>query len=65
MERQKLINEEKEKKTEEISILKEQYITAMEQKQLGIAKEIQSEMQQIQNQFELELKRQQLIQKEA
>lgn len=65
VERQKILEEEREKKNEEISMLREQYDAALEQKQARIAKEIDSEIEQIQGQFELELKRQQLIQKEA
>lgn len=60
-----MLEEEKEKKNEEISMLREQYDAALEQKQLRIAKEIESEIEQVQNQLDLELKRQQLIQKEA
>lgn len=65
VQRQKMLEEEREKKNEEISMLKEQYDAAIEQKQLRIAKEIESEIEQVESQLELELKRQQLIQKEA
>lgn len=65
VERHKMLEEEKQKKNEEIAMLREQYDSAMEQKQAKIAKEIQSEIQQMQSHLDLELKRQQLIQKEA
>lgn len=65
VQRQKMLEEEREKKNEEISMLKEQYDAAMEHKQLRIAKEIENEIEQVQSQLELELKRQQLIKKEA
>lgn len=60
-----MLEEEKKKKNEEISILREQYLTAIEQKHARIAKEIESEIEYIQSNLELELKRQQLITKEA
>lgn len=65
VERQKILEEEREKKTEEINMLREQYVIALEQKQSRIAKEIEKEIEQVQSQLELQLKRQQLIQKEA
>lgn len=60
-----MLEEEKKKKNEEISLLREQYLAAIEHKQSRIAKEIESEIEHIQSNLELELKRQQLIVKEA
>lgn len=65
MERQRVLEEERLKKNEEIIILREQYAIAMEQKQSRIAKEIETEMKQVEDQFQMELQRQKLIQEEA
>nr|XP_023022250.1 gamma-tubulin complex component 6 [Leptinotarsa decemlineata] len=65
LEREKILLEQNEKKFEEMNMLKEQYVAALEEKQLRIAKEIQEELNQVEESFETELKRQKLIQEEA
>lgn len=60
-----MLQEDREKKMDEINMLREHYAAALEQKQSRIAAEIDSEIRQIQNDLEFELKRQQLIEKEA
>lgn len=63
--RQRILEEDRLKKNEEIMILREQYAIALEQKQSRIAKEIEAEMKQVEDQFQMELKRQKLVQEEA
>ncbi|XP_028144786.2 gamma-tubulin complex component 6 [Diabrotica virgifera virgifera] len=65
LEREKLILEQNEKKMEEMSTLREQYVVAMEQKQLKIAREIKEEITYLQDDIDTELKRQKLVKKEA
>ncbi|CAH1116129.1 unnamed protein product [Phaedon cochleariae] len=65
LERQKRSMEQNEKKLEEINSLREQYDAAMEQKQLRIAREIEEDMRQEEENLAIELKRQKLIHEEA
>ncbi|KAJ8949056.1 hypothetical protein NQ318_016958 [Aromia moschata] len=65
LERQKIIQEQNEKKMEEIAMLREQYDTALLEKQTRIAMEVEREMKQIEQNLDVELKRQKLIKDEA
>ncbi|XP_057668490.1 gamma-tubulin complex component 6 [Diorhabda carinulata] len=64
-EREKVILVENEKKMEEMAYLREQYDSAMEQKQIRIAREIQEEIVQMEDNLRTELKRQNLVKEEA
>ncbi|XP_018569572.1 gamma-tubulin complex component 6 [Anoplophora glabripennis] len=65
LERQKILEEQNEKKLEDIVALKEQYDSALLQKQSKIALEVEKEMKQEEENLKIELKRQRLIQDEA
>ncbi|KAJ8981891.1 hypothetical protein NQ317_007283 [Molorchus minor] len=65
IERQKITQEQNEKKLEEIIFLKEQYDAALEQKQTRIAIEIEKDIKEVQQNLEIELKRQKLIEDET
>ncbi|KAJ8913230.1 hypothetical protein NQ315_016173 [Exocentrus adspersus] len=65
LERRRVLHEKNEKKFEEIAVLKEQYDAALMLKQSRIALEIEKEMQQIEDNLDIELRRQRLILDEA
>ncbi|KAJ8967629.1 hypothetical protein NQ314_002748 [Rhamnusium bicolor] len=65
LERQKVLQEQNEKKAEEITMLRDQYEAALQQKQSRIAMEIEKEMREMEENLNIEIKRQKLIQDEA
>jgi hypothetical protein len=65
LERKKALEEEKEKKLDEITALKEQYDSALQLKQSRIASEIETEIKLIQFNLSVENARDKLIEKEA
>jgi hypothetical protein len=65
VERKKALEEEKEKKLDEITALKEQYDSALQLKQSRIASEIETEIKLIQFNLSVENARDKLIEKEA
>ncbi|KAJ3646288.1 hypothetical protein Zmor_023880 [Zophobas morio] len=65
LERKKVLEEEKEKKLDEITVLKEQYDSALQLKQSRIASEIETEIKQIEFNISIENVRDKLIEKEA
>ncbi|CAH1993487.1 unnamed protein product [Acanthoscelides obtectus] len=65
LERLKAIEEQKMKKMDEMNALREQYDMALEQVQLNVVKEIQEDMRQVQENIEIEEKRQKLVKEEA
>ncbi|RZB39557.1 gamma-tubulin complex component 6, partial [Asbolus verrucosus] len=65
LERKKMLEEEKEKKLDEMIALKEQYDSALQLKQTRIAAEIESEMKLIEFNLSIENFRDKLIEKEA
>ncbi|CAH0564249.1 unnamed protein product [Brassicogethes aeneus] len=65
LERKKAVQEYKEKRNEELLMLKEQYDSAVELKQIRMAAEIEREIKVSQENFALEAMRQELVEQEA
>lgn len=65
MERQKSIQEQQEKKLEELLILKEQYECALEQKQLHIYRDIERNIRDIEEDMGIEEMRKRMLKEEA
>ncbi|KAF7285504.1 hypothetical protein GWI33_010602 [Rhynchophorus ferrugineus] len=65
LERQKLKEEQRERKIEELIILKEQYDAAFEQKHLKIYKDLEREIGLMQEEIKIEAMRDKLIEQEA